>query len=141
MSEDQSLYCLQLTDDFCRAPGTSKPGKTGCISNCGTDIANNKEKPDKIKRVGYFEAWNANKSCLSMDISKVDTDHYTHVHFAFGNLTSDWIPDISNAKQEFESFKKLKGTKKILSLGGWAFSTDPSTYKVFRTGVQEANRQ
>lgn len=76
-----------------------------------------------------------------MDISKVDTDQYTHVHFAFGNLTSDWVPEIGNAQKEFDGFKKLKGTKKVLSLGGWAFSTDPSTYKIFRSGVQAANRQ
>lgn len=76
-----------------------------------------------------------------MDISEVDTDRYTHIHFAFGNLTANWIPDLSGARKEFEGFKQLTGVKRILSFGGWAFSTDPSTYQIFRTGVQPANRQ
>lgn len=77
-----------------------------------------------------------------MDISEVDEDYYTHVHFAFGNVSSDFVPVIGDdVQQEFEGLKDLVNTKRIISLGGWAFSTDPSTYNIFRTGVQAANRQ
>jgi GH18 family chitinase len=42
---------------------------------------------------------------------------------------------------EFQSFKEIAGPKKILSLGGWSFSTDPTTYNIFRKGVTAANRE
>jgi len=61
-----------ITSDFCTsdpaetgAPGTAKPGSNGCISNCGTDIKIS-EAPDSFARVGYFEAWNTDRSCLNM---------------------------------------------------------------------------
>lgn len=41
---------------------------------------------------------------------------------------------------EFNAFKGLTGVKRVLSFGGWAFSTDPSTYSIFRDGVTSANR-
>ncbi|KAK2063170.1 hypothetical protein LY76DRAFT_642709 [Colletotrichum caudatum] len=50
-----------MTDDFCvvsksetGAPGTSAPGKNGCISNCGRDIIKGSAPAQKIK-LGYFE--------------------------------------------------------------------------------------
>ncbi|KAJ2007373.1 hypothetical protein GGI04_001535, partial [Coemansia thaxteri] len=39
----------------------------------------------------------------------------------------------------FNQFVKLSGIKRILSFGGWGFSTDPSTYNVFRQGVTSGN--
>jgi GH18 family chitinase len=42
---------------------------------------------------------------------------------------------------EFQSFKEISNTKRILSFGGWSFSTDPSTYTIFREGVTAANRE
>jgi GH18 family chitinase len=42
---------------------------------------------------------------------------------------------------EFDQFKRLPDVKKVLSIGGWTFSTDPSTYHLFRSGVTAANRQ
>lgn len=35
---------------------------------------------------------------------------------------------------------KISGPKKILSFGGWDFSTLPGTYNIFRQGVKAANR-
>lgn len=139
--ERRTFSHIELIMMIHRAPGTAKAGTNGCISNCGTAITNDGEKPDTIKRVGYFEAWNSNRPCLHIDIEDVDTDHYTHIHFGFGNLSAEWVPDMSGAQSEFEGFKNLTRTKRILSFGGWAFSTDPATYQVFRTGVQAANRQ
>lgn len=40
----------------------------------------------------------------------------------------------------FQEFKKIVGAKKILSFGGWDFSTMPETYQIFRNGVKPANR-
>lgn len=41
----------------------------------------------------------------------------------------------------FNQFKAKTGFKHILSFGGWAFSTSPQTYPIFRTGVTAAQRQ
>jgi GH18 family chitinase len=35
----------------------------------------------------------------------------------------------------------MTGFKKILSFGGWDFSTSPQTYHFFRLGVSSSNRQ
>jgi len=77
-----------------------------------------------------------------MDISRVkDLNNYTHVHFAFANITSDWKVDVSGVVDQFEKFTVLSNVKRIISFGGWGFSTDPGTYTIFREGVTEANRQ
>lgn len=66
-----------MNDDFCvprpadtGAPGTAKPGSNGCISSCGTDIVNNDEPPATFRTVGYFEAWNLDRTCLHMLVSR-----------------------------------------------------------------------
>lgn len=41
---------------------------------------------------------------------------------------------------EFNNFKRIQGPAKIVSFGGWAFSTDPTTFSVLRDGVLPANR-
>jgi chitinase len=137
------------TTDFCTslpaktgAPGTALPGSNGCISNCGTSIVNNSEKPASFAHVGYFEAWNAERRCLNMDISQFDTNYYTHVHFAFATITPDFKVNISGVEDQFNKMKAMdmKGAKKILSFGGWTFSTSQDSYPIFRNSVTAANR-
>ncbi|RYP14424.1 hypothetical protein DL765_006367 [Monosporascus sp. GIB2] len=138
-----------MTDDFCvisksesGAPGTSAPGKNGCISNCGRDIIKGSAPANKIK-VAYFEAWNHNRKCLTMDVDQIDTSIYTHIHFAFADITpGDFRVDISNEKikEQFEIFKGMTGVKKIISFGGWDFSTMPGTFQILRNAVLPANR-
>ncbi|KFY07990.1 hypothetical protein V492_06644 [Pseudogymnoascus sp. VKM F-4246] len=137
-----------MNDDFCvasksesGAPGTSG-GKNGCISNCGRDIIKGTAPAKKIK-IAYFEAWNYNRKCLTMDVDQIDTSIYTHIHFAFANLTPDFKVDISdeNIKNQFEIFKAMTGVKKIISFGGWDFSTLPGTFQILRSAVSAANRE
>ncbi|KAF4170541.1 hypothetical protein CNMCM8927_004533 [Aspergillus lentulus] len=134
------------TDDFCTvsksetgAPGTSAPGKNGCISNCGRDIVNS-GPPDRTIHVAYFEAWNHKRKCLTMDVGQIDTDKYTHIHFAFADVTKDFNVDISAVKEQFDLFKGMSGVKKIISFGGWDFSTMPGTFNILREAVKPANR-
>ncbi|KAK4031477.1 killer toxin subunits alpha/beta [Parachaetomium inaequale] len=139
-----------MTDDFCvisksatGAPGTSAPGTSGCISNCGRDIIRGSFRQDKI-RVAYFEAWNSNRKCMHIFVDQVDTSVYTHIHFAFANVTrGDFRIEITDpvAKEQFETFKTLTGVKRILSLGGWDFSALPRTFMILREAVLPANRQ
>ncbi|KAI1775411.1 hypothetical protein F4818DRAFT_416512 [Hypoxylon cercidicola] len=135
-----------ITSEFCTAdpadtgaPGTAQPGSNGCISNCGTDIVIT-AAPDSFARIGYFEAWNGDRPCLHMWPQSIPA-YYTHVHFAFANITSDYQVDISAVEDMFKQFKAKTGFKHILSFGGWAFSTSPETYPIFRQGVTPAQRQ
>ncbi len=76
-----------------------------------------------------------------MDVSKMTTvGNYTHVHFAFGNITNSFQVDVSGVQKQFDGLKKLTGVKKILSFGGWAFSTAPGTAPIFRSGVTSGQR-
>ncbi|KAF2003786.1 glycoside hydrolase family 18 protein [Amniculicola lignicola CBS 123094] len=138
-----------LTDDFCvvsksetGAPGTSAPGKNGCVSNCGRDIIKG-SVPRKKMKVAYYESWNFNRKCLNMYVDSIPSD-YTHIHFAFANITrGTFMPEITDETtlREFETFKGLTNVKRIISFGGWAFSTEPGTYNVLREAVLPANRE
>lgn len=137
-----------ITRDFCTAsesttgaPGTAKGGSNGCISHCGTDIVNNDEGPDEFCRVGYFEAFNWDRSCLNMDIASFDTSKYTHVHFAFAQISSSYGINVSGIEDQFQRFTALKEVKRVLSFGGWSFSTSQDSFPIFRQGVTEANRK
>ena len=137
-----------MDGDFCTvapakngAPGTSQPRKNSCISNCGTKITNNKEAPSSFGHIAYFEAWNHNRPCLHMDVSDVDPKKYTHIHFSFPDVTpGDFNIDVSKLRTQFDKLKKVSSIKRIVSLGGWAFSPEPQTVYIFRPAVLPANR-
>ncbi|KFY89077.1 hypothetical protein V500_05953 [Pseudogymnoascus sp. VKM F-4518 (FW-2643)] len=107
------------TKDFCTvsasesgAPGTSAPGKNGCISNCGTDIVNNGSPPSTFINLAYFEAFNTDRWTLLIKV-----------------------------QAQFDKFTKMTTkSKKILSFGGWSFSTNVDSYPIFRNTVTAANR-
>lgn len=134
------------TPDFCTitesttgAPGTAKANTNGCISNCGTDIVNNSTAPEEFFSIGYFEAFNVERSCLTMNADMIDTSKYTHVIFGFGTIESDYSISI-NQTDQFEQFLNLTHVKRIVSFGGWDFSTGSDTYTIFREGVTSTNR-
>lgn len=133
------------TADFCveqslGRPGTSK-SQNGCIGNCGMAIMNNKSPPRQFISVGYFEAWNDNRPCVRMDVDEIPRGAYSHVHFAFADISTNYEVSISRFQGQFEKFKKSSGFKRILAFGGWDFSTKPATYAVFRNGVKPENRE
>ncbi|KAK0662496.1 family 18 putative glycoside hydrolase [Cercophora samala] len=121
-------------------PGTATPGSNGCIASCGMEIVGNTSPPAQFKRIAYWEAWNANRPCLHMPASRIDTNYYTHVHFAFGDITPDFRVDVSSLQGPYNDFKALTGVKRIMSFGGWTFSTAHDTYAIFRAGVTPAQR-
>ncbi|KAL0943521.1 chitinase [Colletotrichum truncatum] len=133
------------TAEFCTVtgkggPGTVAPGTNGCISNCGMDIVNNDKPPAQFRRVGYFEAWNKERLCLHMDVEKIDKSRFTHIHFAFVDITPTFEVDTSKVQEQFDKFVKLQGVQRIVAFGGWEASTNPSSYWIFREGVKTANR-
>jgi len=136
------------TADFCTVagdghgtPGTSAPGKNSCISNCGTGITNNDKPPARFITVGYFEAWNYDRPCLRMDVTQIDENKYSHTHFSFGDITPSFEVSMKPVQKQFDRFLTLKKTKKIVAFGGWAASTSPTTFDIFRQGVNPANRE
>jgi GH18 family chitinase len=79
-----------------------------------------------------------------MWVDQIDTDYYTHIHFAFANVTrGDFRIEITDpvALEQFEIFKTMTGVKKIISLGGWDFSALPATFMILREAVLPVNRQ
>ncbi|THC95866.1 hypothetical protein EYZ11_004644 [Aspergillus tanneri] len=96
---------------------------------------------DGIK-IAYYEGYCLSRQCLFQDASQIDTSQYTHLHFGFGTLTNSW--DVKTGDElstyQFGEFKKIFGVKRILSFGGWDFSTMPGTYQIFRNGVKSTNR-
>lgn len=89
--------------------------------------------------VAYFEGFNTDRSCLNMLISSMDLSAYTHVHLSFAVITSDFEIDVSSMQDQFDAFLSMTGFKHIVTIGGWTFSTDPSTYFLFREAVAPAN--
>ncbi|CAG7930268.1 unnamed protein product [Penicillium olsonii] len=131
------------TVDFCIPsnsttgnPGTSAPEENGCIANCGIEMVNDDKAPEVYKKIGYFEGWNYNRPCLTMHVDDID-DGYTHVHFSFGEFSSDMEVVIKKDTQEqWKVFKNAKRDyKKILSFGGWEFSNVPVTLGLFCLAV------
>ena len=122
-------------------PGTSAPGENGCIANCGMKLVNNDTPPKQYRKIGYFEGWNYNRKCLNMHVDDIE-DGYTHIHFAFGEFTSNLDVLIKDdTKEQWKAFLKAKRDyKKILSFGGWEFSNAPSTSGLFRKAVSAGNR-
>ncbi|KAH7179066.1 uncharacterized protein B0J16DRAFT_273248 [Fusarium flagelliforme] len=136
-------FCTESPADT-KAPGAFKINTNGCISNCGTDIVNNKSPPKEFKRIGYFQAYNPGRACLTMDSSEIEEhfDYLTHVHFAFAGITADYDVNIpEHVKEQFEIFDKIDAPfKKILSFGGWAESTDAKTFQRYRDVVKPEYR-
>ncbi|KAH7364620.1 putative glycosyl hydrolase, family 18 [Rhexocercosporidium sp. MPI-PUGE-AT-0058] len=121
-------FCVILKSET-GAPGTSAKGINGCIANCGMDIISSGKPASKIK-IAYFESWNWNRLCLYMYVDSIDTSVYTHVHFAFANITTDFKIDIS----------AMTGIKRIISFGGWAFSTEPGIFWILKEATKASNR-
>ncbi|KAJ4303943.1 hypothetical protein N0V88_001544 [Collariella sp. IMI 366227] len=76
-----------------------------------------------------------------MDVSQISASQYTHVHFAFLDLTTRFEVKIDRYREQFNRFVQLRGLKRIASFGGWDMSTNPATYAIFRDAVKPANRE
>lgn len=128
-------YC-GTTSEYCDKTDspTGAPGTAGCISNCGYGKIHT-NPASTFKNIGY---WLDVSGAMALDPTTLDDGSYTAIHYAFVPIKSDMTIDDSQFK--ISKFLSLKKTKKIASFGGWEFSTSPSTYQIFRNGVQAANR-
>jgi chitinase len=133
------------TADFCVDKSTGPPGSSngpnGCVGNCGLAIVNNRAPPAHFRHVGYFESWNRGRKCLHMDINDIPDGQYTHIHYAFADISPDYKIGLGQYQDQFQKFRAAKGYKRILAFGGWAFSTEIATAHIFRNGVRPGNRE
>jgi hypothetical protein len=55
-----------------------------------------------------------------MDVSAIDPNVFTHIHFAFGDITPSFDVDVSPVQEQFDIMKNMgrTGMKRILSFGG-----------------------
>ncbi|PTB66103.1 glycoside hydrolase family 18 protein [Trichoderma citrinoviride] len=135
------LFCTKA-DGPTGNPGTAPAGSNGCISNCGTGIVNNAKSPSGgFQRIGYYEAFNWERPCLHMESKLANTDKYTHMHWAFGDIKSDFSVYINDTHHQWDGFMGLKNVKKIVSFGGWGFSTGVASYDVLRKAMTPENRE
>lgn len=123
-------------------PGTAPKGFNGCVSSCGMDIVNDELSGGAFERVGYYETWNFERPCLNLRVANANTDGtYTHIHWAFAEIdSSDWSVKIVDKYNQWEDFKGMPGVKKIISFGGWGYSTEPETYDILRQAMSPENR-
>ncbi|KAH8892262.1 killer toxin alpha/beta [Thozetella sp. PMI_491] len=133
-----------ITPEYCDAtrgptnnPGTAPPGKNGCISNCGISIAN-QQQPGSFIKVGYYESWNWDRECLNYRPIQMAATDYTHAHWGFAALDSSFNIIIDDAYNQLPDFLSLP-QKKILSFGGWGFSTEPATFELLRNAMNPGN--
>jgi GH18 family chitinase len=130
-----SGYC-GISAEYC-APQVNN---TGCISNCGTDIPRS-PAPRSWMSVGYFQANNLTQlKCLNMDVTAIDKNEYTHIHYAFADVTQNFKISINSTLEEFQKFSKMTGFNRILSIGGWEFSFNENTRMILREGITATNR-
>ncbi|EQL02078.1 Glycoside hydrolase [Ophiocordyceps sinensis CO18] len=145
MEGSRTTETCGTTREFCvpaslGPPGTAKPGSNGCISHCGMDIVNNAVGPASQMVLGYFEAWNYRRGCLHMDVTQMSKS-ITHVHFAFVDVTAGFVVSTAQVQEQWDKFKGLAGHHKVVAFGGWAASTEPTSYWIFREGVKPGNRE
>ncbi|KAJ4350298.1 uncharacterized protein N0V89_008919 [Didymosphaeria variabile] len=73
-----------------------------------------------------------------------DPRTYTHIHFAFANITQGtFVPEITGetVREQFEILNQMKDAKRIMPFDRWDFGKMPGTYFILRQGVQPANRE
>jgi len=120
-------------------PGTKvATARSTCISNCGMDIKKNSGPPAEFQRIGYYESFSFERECLRGKVGEATADpSYTHVHWAFATTDPQtWKPVIKDPGKQWDAFKQLPlGMNRVVSFGGWAYSTEPAIYKILRDAV------
>ncbi|RLV89494.1 hypothetical protein JA1_005126 [Spathaspora sp. JA1] len=109
------------TQEFCET----------CYSNCGYGTLPTVKATSFDNVIYWIDADNE----MYYNPQNIDSK-YNIVHYAFANITDNF--DISVGRG-FDDFLQINATKKI-AIGGWEFSTNPSSYHLFREAVQDANR-
>ena len=106
---------------------TSSPRALGLTGNDTSDFGRS--------RMAFYDAFNTKDrpNCYDINVSAIP-DYFSHIHFAFADLTADYQLDVSRTSDQFEALKKMPN-KKIISIGiGEKFNSTMS--KMLHAGVQ-----
>lgn len=136
-----------ITPDYCtmetgpsKNPGTAPPNKNGCISNCGVTVINDAVPPADFIKVGYYESWNWDRPCLNYRAHSLGGSTFTHAHWGFATLTDDFHATINDTYKQLDKFLALP-QHKVLSFGGWGYSTEPATFDKLRKAMSPENAE
>lgn len=120
-------------------PGTAPPDHKGCISNCGMEILDNSNEPAQFLKIGYYASFNLDRPCLNLRAAHIQVNDYTHIHWAFANINSEFKLEIIDPHEQWADFLALEGVKRIVSIGGWGVTISTTFYEVFRKALDPAN--
>lgn len=110
-------YC-GYTSDYC---------DSSCFSNCNYGSISSGSSPS-FKSAAY---WMDTYSTLHQDVSTLDKV-YDIIFYAFATINGDM--SISTGPN-FYDFVQLQNSERIISFGGWDFSTSVSTYYLLREAI------
>src|SRR5690242_15360729 len=83
-----------------------------------------------------------NRDCLWLKAENANTDGtYTHIHWGFAEIDSTTFKVIlKDDHKQWAAFKNLTNVKRIVSFGGWAYSTENPGASIIRNAILN-NRQ
>lgn len=66
---------------------------------------------------------------------------YNTIHWAFMDIDpATWAPKLKDDHNQWDGFVSLYSVRKVISFGGWGFSTEPSTYDLLRQAMSPNHR-
>lgn len=113
------------TEDFC---------KDGCQSNCEQPKPDTGGSNTQTRVIGYWETWNLDHPCGTMNPSEIPVQALTHLNIAFGYIDKDFrVTNMDGISTNmYRSAANLKSRnpnlKVMIALGGWTFS-DPGPWQ------------
>ncbi|KFY47830.1 hypothetical protein V496_10420 [Pseudogymnoascus sp. VKM F-4515 (FW-2607)] len=130
---------------FCGATTEFCSGK--CQSNCEQPKPSAGASNVQKRIVGYWETWNQDHPCGTMNPSEIPVSMLTHLNVAFGYISHDFqitnMDGISPTMYQNAAAVKSKNPnlKVLIALGGWTFS-DPGVWQnVFPTMASTAENR
>lgn len=103
------------------------------------EILENSDEPAEFLRIGYYASFNLDRPCLNLRAAHIQVNDYTHIHWAFANINSEFKLEIIDPHEQWADFLALEGVKRIVSIGGWGVTISTTFYEVFRKALDPAN--
>ncbi|KAI9370921.1 hypothetical protein BJX61DRAFT_548662 [Aspergillus egyptiacus] len=116
------------TEEFCGA---------GCQSGCEQPGSGASSGNVQARVIGYYEAWNHEKSCMGMKIQQIPVESLTHVNYAFAYISpNDYeigpmpgVPETTLSK--FTALKERNPHVVLgVALGGWTFNDNHTDTRI-----------
>ncbi|KAJ6052520.1 glycosyl hydrolases family 18-domain-containing protein [Penicillium canescens] len=130
------------TSEFC------DKGK-GCQSGCDQPSSNATGSNVQQRIIGYYEAWQSQKSCIGMNVDQVPVEDLTHINYAFAVIEPDTykvgpMPKADESTlSDFTALKERNPNVVVgVSIGGWDFNNNHTdTQGVFADIVSSSDKR